>query len=73
MLCEFFIFYFAFILFFMSSESPSDGNFLRSLLLFWYESPPKPQLLKLLKRLGKDEGVWGDDAKGMVNDNEGVQ
>ena len=43
----------------MSSESPSDGNFLRSLLLFWYESPPKPQLLKLLKRLGKDEGVWG--------------
>ena len=34
--CEFFIFlFFSFILFVMSSESPSDGDFLESLLLVW--------------------------------------
>ena len=56
---NFFIFYLAFILFVMSSESPSDGDFLGSLLFVWYKSPPEPQLLKLLQRSGKDEGVWG--------------
>ena len=62
----------AFILFVKSSESPSDGDFLRSLLFVWYEIPPEPRLLKLLQRSGKDEGVWGDGTKGMVNDNEGA-
>ena len=64
---NFFIFYLAFILFVTSSESPNDGDFLGLLLLVWYESPPKPQLLKLLQRPGKD------DAKGLVNDNGGVR
>ena len=63
-----------FILFVKSSESPSDGDFLGSLLYVWYESPPGPRLLKLLQRSGKDDGVWGgDDTKGMVNGNEGVR
>ena len=57
---EFYIFYLAFILFVMSSELPSDGDFLGSLLLVSYESPPEPQLLKLLQRSGKDEGAWGE-------------
>ena len=70
---NFLFFVFAFILFVMSSESPSDGDFLGSLLLVWYESPLEPQLLKLLQHSGKDEGVSGDDAKGMVNNNEGVR
>ena len=73
MLCEFYIFYLAFILFVKSSESPSDGDFLGPLLFIWYESPPEPQLLKLLQRSGKDEGVWGDDTEGMVSGNEGVR
>ena len=30
-------------------------------------------MLKLLQRPGNDEGVWGDDAKGMINENEGVR
>ena len=59
MLCEFYIFYLVFILFVKSSESPSDGDFLGSLLHVWYESSPEPRLLKLLQRSGKDEGVWG--------------
>ena len=41
-------------------------------MFVWYESPPEPRLLKLLQRSGKDEGVWGDDTKGMVNSNESV-
>ena len=73
MLCEFYIFYLAFILFVTSSESPSDDDFLGSVLFVWYESPPEPQLLELLQRPGKDEGLWWDDAKGMVNDNKCVQ
>ena len=77
MLCELYIFYLVFILFVKSSESPSDGDFLGSLLHVWYESPPESRLLKLLQRSGKDDGVWGrvggDDTKGMVNGNEGVQ
>ena len=73
LLCEFYIFYLAFILFVKSSESPSDDDFLGLLLFAWYKSPPEPQLLKLLKRSRKDEGLWGDDIKGMVNDNEGVR
>ena len=56
---NFFIFCLAFILFVTSSESPSDGDVLGSLLFVWYESPPVPRLLKLLQRPGKDEGVWG--------------
>ena len=67
-----FSFYLAFILFVMSSELPSDGDFLGLLFFVWYESPPEPRLLKLLQRSGKYEGVWRDDTKGMVNDNEGV-
>ena len=50
LLCEFYNFYFAFILFVTSSESPSDGDFLGSLLSVWYESPPEPQLLKLIQK-----------------------
>ena len=53
-----FIFYLAFILFVTSSELPSDGDFLGSLLFVWYESPPEPWLLKLLQRPGKDDRVW---------------
>ena len=56
---NFYIFYSAFILSVRSSESPSDGDFLGSLLFVWYESPPETQSLKLLQRLGKEEGVWG--------------
>ena len=56
---NFYIFYSAFILSVRSLESPSDGDFFGSLLLVWYESPPEPQLLKLLQHPGKDEGVWG--------------
>ena len=56
---NFFIFYLAFILLVTSSESPSDGDLLGSLLFIWYESPPEPQFLKLLQRPRKDEGVWG--------------
>ena len=59
LLCEFYNFYLAFILFVTSSESPSDGDFLGSLLSVWYESPPETLSLKLLQRLGKVEGVWG--------------
>ena len=55
---NFFIFHLAFILFLMSSESPSDGDFLGLLLFVWYESPPEPQLLKLPQRPGKDDRVW---------------
>ena len=50
LLCEFYNFYLAFILFVTSSESPSDGDFLGSLLFVWYESPPEPQLLKLIEK-----------------------
>ena len=50
LLCEFVIFYLAFILFVTSSELPSDGNFFGSLLSVWYESPPEPQLLKLIQK-----------------------
>ena len=56
---NFFIFYLAFILFVTSSESPSDCDFLGSLLFVWYDSPPEPRLLKLLQRPGKDESVAG--------------
>ena len=42
LLCEFFIFYLAFILFVTSSESPINCDFLESLLSVWYESPPEP-------------------------------
>ena len=59
LLCEFYIFYLAFILFVKSSESPSDGDFLGPLLFIWYKGPPEPRLLKLLQRSGEDEGVWG--------------
>ena len=54
-----FVFFMAFILFVKYSEWPSDGDFLGSLLVVWHKSPPEPQLLKLLQRSGKDEGVWG--------------
>ena len=57
LLCEFYIFYLVVVLFVKSSESPSDGDFLGSLLHVWCESSPEPQLLKLLQRSGKDEGV----------------
>ena len=50
LLCEFYNFYLAFILFVTSSESPSDGDFLGSLLSVWYESPTEPQLLKLIQK-----------------------
>ena len=56
---NFYIFYSAFILSVRSSESPSDGDFLGSLLFVWYESPPETLSLKILQRLGKEEGVWG--------------
>ena len=72
MLCEFYIFYLAFILSVTSSESPSDGDFLGSLLFVWYENTSEPRLLKLQQLLEKDDRVWRDDAKGMVNDNECV-
>ena len=61
---NFFIFYLAFILLVTSSESPSDGDLLGSLLFIWYESPPEPQFLKLLQRPRKDEGVWGVGGRG---------
>ena len=59
-------YYLAFILFVLSSESQSDGDFLWSPLFVWYESPPEPQLLKLQQCPGKDEGVWGGEGLGMM-------